>query len=160
MSKHTEMERFFALARAHAWLLSKGGAKRDRVPHGTFHCGVLFMTAEGELVLTDGTPASLDDDHPLAHNCDEMGCTTFNHVIARHSARAEGGSSEQERYVIDGTETAMESIDLYMETYRYVTAVSCCCGRVWWIRPSHPKSDVPDAIRSHHAECEQAKVKP
>jgi len=76
--------RFLHLARVHAYPMSDERRQRERVPPGTMFCGTLWVTAEGEMILTDGSPnGDLADDHPDVHNCDEMGCSTACHVIAR-----------------------------------------------------------------------------
>lgn len=77
------MVRFISLIRAHGYDLSYQTCDEERVPRGSKSCGGLWVTPTGELIVADGSPHELPDDHPLVHNCDEMGCSSVSHVIAR-----------------------------------------------------------------------------
>lgn len=88
-----ETERFFRLIRLHSHEVPEKELAHHRVPAGTRFVGRLYIAPDGELVVTDGWPADEDavaDDHPDAHNCDEMGCSTLSHVVARLRAPAPG----------------------------------------------------------------------
>lgn len=74
---------FLELAALHAFPVSDERCVEQRVPRGTYFAGRLYLTHEGEFVLTDGSPRDLPDHHPNVHNCDDMGCSSVSHVIAR-----------------------------------------------------------------------------
>ena len=73
-----EMEWFIRDAEEHAGPVDH---VVERVPEGTRWAGTLWITPDGEWVLT-GQPRSME------HNCDEMGCTSVSHVVARYTPRA------------------------------------------------------------------------
>jgi len=37
----------------------------------------------GNQIVVLGDPPILEEDDPLSHNCDEMGCSSVEHVVAR-----------------------------------------------------------------------------
>jgi hypothetical protein len=79
--------RFFRLIRLHSHEVPAKRLEEHRVPAGTRLVGRLYIAPDGELVVTDGYPSDeVADDHPDVHNCDEMGCSTVSHVIARLAA--------------------------------------------------------------------------
>lgn len=78
--------RFFRLVRLHSHEVPANRLQEHRVPAGTRLVGRLYIAPDGELVVTDGYPADEDavpEDHPDVHNCDEMGCSSVSHVVAR-----------------------------------------------------------------------------
>ena len=76
--------RFFRLVRLHSHEVPTERLGEHRVPPGTRLVGRLYIAPDGELVVTDGYPNDeVADDHPDVHNCDEMGCSTASHVVAR-----------------------------------------------------------------------------
>ena len=75
---------FFRLIRLHSHEVSADRIAEHRVPPGTRLVGRLYIAPDGELVVTDGWPNDeVADEDPYVHNCDEMGCSTVSHVIAR-----------------------------------------------------------------------------
>lgn len=53
----------------------------DRTPKGFWKLDA--YTNGYQIIILGEPPQDLPEDGPLYHNCDEMGCATFDHVLVR-----------------------------------------------------------------------------